>query len=712
MKKVSSYTLSEITPTTYFKTMNCYACGLPPILNQTLQRCSRCKNAWYHDVECQKQHYSRHKKECQSISAAAAADTYQRPTAVPVTNLMVAANSSSNRKTNSEVNSESLIEFECRSDDEIRHKIEYKHPLVECEIIDGKGRSLMATSDMYIGCHPLNPSNKDVNSAGYCEPLVPPVLMESERKSRCAYCFQKFDASYHPTHYESLTGCTIPSRLLHYHCSKQCRDKDENHKAEGNAIQMINQIKWEEFQGEYPSPTVILCSRILRYSSKTPSIAASFEELCFNTGDLSQEDKDHFLKVMIQCSLFLRYTKHHITGSIDKAAFERACGMVSDPTLAYIFMSRIVMNGFTVSTSEQMGIGIGIYPRASMINHSCRPNAVQSFYFFHHSCNKEPNVPMLQITTCQEVKAGEEVTISYCDVSAPRHLRRKELFEGYKFDCDCHWCANIDNDMKVVGLKCPDSNCGGKVVCLQTGNVNLPSNHTDHPQYKCSSCGYSKYAETLAELVQNVRNAEKSQHEAYSSDIVKIDQCGTHLMKTYDFFKMICNNKSSWYIAWCGDAIVNWSINSIGLYNDERQQEKICIRALQVIDESRSAMLCFKYAGGLKWYILEGIEAKLRLFINPNDIDAFYLLWDVKRYLSLFVDADSDELVKSLDDSISTYSYIKNFDKTDPLESIFCSLSHDEVRTLWITNGCKDYRTEVGKNTGRFLCGHLEQKKG
>eukprot|EP00804_Cyclotella_cryptica_P010767 CCRYP_005538-RA/>CCRYP_005538-RA protein AED:0.30 eAED:0.30 QI:578/1/1/1/0/0/2/90/496 len=487
--------------------------------------------------------------------------------------------------------------------------------------------------------------------------------------------------------------------MLHSHCSKQCQGKDKDHVVEEFAVKMLDKLKLPEFKGLKPSPTVILCSRILRYSVKLPSISRKFDELCFNIDDLSQDEKDHHLKVMIQCSLLLRCTRSNANDN-NHQAYERACNMIQpDPTLSYKFLSRIMMNGFTISTLEQTGIGIGLYPAASMINHSCSPNALQSFWFSPHGRN-EPTLPMLQITTCQKVKAGDEITISYCDGSAPRHMRRKELWDGYKFDCDCAWCHDTDRDLSVLGLKCPNTACSGSVVLVL--DEAMPSlSRSRQPRYKCDSCGYSRFTETLAEITQNVKNIEATtkQQDWY--------KCGMDLNKNYESLKMICRTQSSWYVAWCADAIVNWSINSLRLYEDERAQEEICIRALRIIEGTRSAMR--SRFSRLKWHMLQGVEAKLRLFVNYKDIDALNLLWDARRYFSLFVDPDSDDVMNSLDGSINNYSRMNNCCALDPLEMDFGHLAPDEVRTLWITNGCKDYSTNPEKNMLSFLYGHLQE---
>mmetsp|Transcript_3929 Transcript_3929/g.4360 ORF Transcript_3929/g.4360 Transcript_3929/m.4360 type:complete len:142 (-) Transcript_3929:539-964(-) len=53
----------------------CAYCGLPPVKNDSnidikLKVCSRCKNVYYHGLECQQKHWKAgHKKECEQTLA-------------------------------------------------------------------------------------------------------------------------------------------------------------------------------------------------------------------------------------------------------------------------------------------------------------------------------------------------------------------------------------------------------------------------------------------------------------------------------------------------------------------------------------------------------------------------------------------------------------------------------------------------------------------
>ncbi|KAG2438223.1 hypothetical protein HYH02_010924 [Chlamydomonas schloesseri] len=51
----------------------CATCGKPNSIACGLKKCSACKSAWYCGLDCQRQDFPRHKKECKALAAAAAA---------------------------------------------------------------------------------------------------------------------------------------------------------------------------------------------------------------------------------------------------------------------------------------------------------------------------------------------------------------------------------------------------------------------------------------------------------------------------------------------------------------------------------------------------------------------------------------------------------------------------------------------------------------
>ena len=591
----------------------CDACGLPPLPNKQLLECTRCKQAHYHDRQCQIDHYPKHKAACRRFAAAAAKNTNAKSTAT-----------SSDAPTQT--------------------------PLVTCRSIDGKGRSLFATSPLDIGCHPL--PTKD----GLCEPIAHPVLLESMRTSRCAYCFQSIIHNNNSLLLLSRNSSSSKS-TFHYHCSTKCQSLDTNWKIETHAAQKVPSP---------PSPTALSCSRILRKmnneSNNTPTTTTSssskeFNELCYNVDLLSEGEKEAYKSIMTQCHLFLRAMGDIPAATTAYNLLQHHPGDDNNLTPAYYqFMSRLSMNGFTISTSEQVPIGHGIYCGASMMNHSCRPNAVPTFWL------KPSTVPMLQISVCKKVGMGEEVTIGYCDVSSPRSIRRNGLWNNYKFHCDCSLCRELDRDDKVVGLKCTSTGCKGMARSAKVQSENESSSSTTHeqeiasPKYACNTCGstnFDKALEVQAQALSKMKRLESEMNNNQTFD----KKTGEEAKHIYHQLKQHYSLQTSYYVAWSADLFVHWCANALGSCTNEQDQLHMCHEALVVVNESRSAAkFCMQHPGNLSWQIKQGIEAKLRLFVNPMDMEAHRMLRDARKELLVYYPY-SDVTMKSLEESLAAYSF-------------------------------------------------------
>lgn len=97
-----------------------------------------------------------------------------------------------------------------------------------------------------------------------------------------------------------------------------------------------------------------------------------------------------------------------------------------EPTLLSIFQNNCM----------EIGEGAGIFPTAARFNHSCTPNA---------SFNWNENVQRETIHIIHDVKAGGEITLSYCDLTHEKTLRSWEL-KHYGFSCDCPACLSEEDD--------------------------------------------------------------------------------------------------------------------------------------------------------------------------------------------------------------------------------------------------------------------------
>lgn len=105
--------------------------------------------------------------------------------------------------------------------------------------------------------------------------------------------------------------------------------------------------------------------------------------------------------------------------------------------VATAILGRLRAAAFTIADGEARAWGIGIFPRAALLNHDCESNCAASFSPGAGSGGR----PKVNIRTLRRVLAGEELTLSYVDVGVPTARRRAALREGYGFDCACARCC-------------------------------------------------------------------------------------------------------------------------------------------------------------------------------------------------------------------------------------------------------------------------------
>ncbi|KAJ8508559.1 hypothetical protein ONZ45_g9166 [Pleurotus djamor] len=79
-----------------------------------------------------------------------------------------------------------------------------------------------------------------------------------------------------------------------------------------------------------------------------------------------------------------------------------------------------------------------VFDDVSRINHSCCPNAVARW---------DPSTLTIQVYALRSISLGEEITISYVDLSLPTADRQSFLRTRYNFACTCQGCENNDDDL-------------------------------------------------------------------------------------------------------------------------------------------------------------------------------------------------------------------------------------------------------------------------
>lgn len=76
-------------------------------------------------------------------------------------------------------------------------------------------------------------------------------------------------------------------------------------------------------------------------------------------------------------------------------------------------------------------VGCGLYLEAAPANHSCSPNASQSF-----------DGKTLSLRCTRPIARGEEITIGITQIQRPGPVRRESLRSNYFFECRCERCAH------------------------------------------------------------------------------------------------------------------------------------------------------------------------------------------------------------------------------------------------------------------------------
>ena len=101
-----------------------------------------------------------------------------------------------------------------------------------------------------------------------------------------------------------------------------------------------------------------------------------------------------------------------------------------------------------------------LFPTITKINHSCSPNAI---WFWDAASETQ------KVISIDNIKRGDELTVSYCQPGYSRKLRRKYLLQHFGFYCQCKRCNTIDPDEIAFYDKISSIHC--KFMCRLEGYV-------------------------------------------------------------------------------------------------------------------------------------------------------------------------------------------------------------------------------------------------
>ncbi|KIJ24198.1 hypothetical protein M422DRAFT_146804, partial [Sphaerobolus stellatus SS14] len=114
----------------------------------------------------------------------------------------------------------------------------------------------------------------------------------------------------------------------------------------------------------------------------------------------------------------------------DRASFF-ALSNVKDPDVPQ-FWGIIGTNAFELEMKEGVGRYGAVFPECSRLNHSCGPNTTRTW-----------NLPLfaLIVQASRNIRAGEEITTWYEELTETHTDRRSDLERKYKFKCACGYCT-------------------------------------------------------------------------------------------------------------------------------------------------------------------------------------------------------------------------------------------------------------------------------
>ncbi|KAJ1660477.1 hypothetical protein IWQ61_000598 [Dispira simplex] len=93
-------------------------------------------------------------------------------------------------------------------------------------------------------------------------------------------------------------------------------------------------------------------------------------------------------------------------------------------------LARFRCNNFTLHDEQLFAVGDGTYPLASLLNHSCAPNAVVMY----------ERGGKLKVRALTEILPGQQILIAYVDGVTPFSERQRTLNNKYQFRCQCLRC--------------------------------------------------------------------------------------------------------------------------------------------------------------------------------------------------------------------------------------------------------------------------------
>ncbi|XP_063707747.1 histone-lysine N-methyltransferase SMYD3-like [Culicoides brevitarsis] len=254
------------------------------------------------------------------------------------------------------------------------------------------------------------------------------ILYSRYRKVRCDHCFKKGNIKL-------CLGC----RFVGY-CSNSCQSFGwAQHKIE---CPHLGGLKHPD---QFPDEARLIARIVWRLTSGGDTDRGYYAKGEYRTfGDLMS----HLPNISSDVTRMERFNE--IYDALQQLLTEKY--MPSYPVVLHIY-GQICVNSYHIVDEDMANAGQGIYLAASIVDHSCVPNAVATF-----------EGSQLSITLTQDIEGTgpvnwSQIFISYVDNMTPTELRQNEIFDKYYFVCACPRCSDETESMKMIAAECPNPKC-------------------------------------------------------------------------------------------------------------------------------------------------------------------------------------------------------------------------------------------------------------
>ena len=157
-------------------------------------------------------------------------------------------------------------------------------------------------------------------------------------------------------------------------------------------------------------------------------------------------------------------------------------GVNVTPQEVYQICGVLDVNGF----EGPLHRGVGLYPRAALLEHNCSPNTTRTF--------EDDLTLVLRASTL--IPKGAHITTSYADPLWGTDNRRYFLRQTKYFDCSCRRCSDpTECGSDLSSLRCPD--CGpGMMRCTAPLEPGAP--------WRCTECPRELSAAEVVQIIQHI----------------------------------------------------------------------------------------------------------------------------------------------------------------------------------------------------------------